>query len=56
MALMAAIFRPHRPIVTRQVIVGGQKVIQKVVRTSAKPYVMPSRPDLRREELYRTIQ
>lgn len=44
MALMGAIFRLHRPIVTRQIIVGGRKRVEKVVPAPAKSYVLPSGP------------
>ena len=48
MALMAAIFRLHRPIVTRQIVVGGKKTMEKVVPAPAKSYVLPSAPAAQR--------
>jgi hypothetical protein len=44
MALMAAIFRLHRPIATRTVVEGGHTVIEKNVPAPAKAYVLPPSP------------
>jgi hypothetical protein len=44
MALMGAIFRLHRPIVTRQITVGGRKTAERVIPAPAKSYVLPSAP------------
>jgi hypothetical protein len=46
MALMAAIFRLHRPIATQEVTVSGHTILQKSVPAPAKAYVLPASPDI----------
>jgi hypothetical protein len=47
MALMATIFRLHRPIATQTVVIGGHTVTQKNVPAPAKAYVLPASPELK---------
>jgi len=49
MALMATIFRLHRPLAPTQVTVSGRRVPREMVRSAAKSYVLPVRPELRRQ-------
>lgn len=46
MALMATIFRLHRPLATTPVTVSGRRVLKETVPSAAKPYVLPDRPEL----------
>jgi hypothetical protein len=50
MALMAAIFRLHRPLVTKQVIVSGQRKTERMVPVPAKPYILPARSYFEQQE------
>ncbi len=50
MALMAAIFRMHRPIKKQLVTVSGHTVIQETVPAPAKSYVLPARPELHKQK------
>jgi hypothetical protein len=56
MALMAAIFRLHRPITTQQVVVSGHKVTKKTVVAPAKAYVLPANPGLQQPRSHPTNQ
>jgi pimeloyl-ACP methyl ester carboxylesterase len=49
MALMATIFRLHRPLATTPVTVFGRRVLKETVPSAAKPYVLPARPELERQ-------
>jgi pimeloyl-ACP methyl ester carboxylesterase len=50
MALMAAIFRMHRPIKKQSITVSGHTVIRETVPVPAKSYVLPVRPELRKQK------
>jgi hypothetical protein len=56
MALMAAIFRLHRPLVTKQVIVSRQRKTERMVPVPAKPYILPARSYFEQQELYHSIE
>ena len=56
MALMATIFRLHRPIEKREVVKNGRKSVEEVVHAPAKPFVLPAKPNLEHQSLYRSIQ
>jgi hypothetical protein len=46
MALMATIFRLHRPLAPTRVTVSGHRELKETVPSAAKPYVLPARPEL----------
>jgi hypothetical protein len=50
MALMAAIFRMHRPIKKQLITVSGHTVIKETVPVPAKSYVLPARPEFRKQK------
>ena len=56
MALMATIFRLHRPITIKEVTKYGRKTLEKVVPATAKPRTLPAAPDLKHQDLYRSTQ
>jgi hypothetical protein len=56
MALMATIFRLHRPITIKEVTKYGRETLEKVVPATAKPRTLPAALDLKHQDLYRSTQ
>ena len=56
MALMAAIFRLHRPIATQHVVVSGHIIEEKTVLHPAKAYNLPNNPELQKPAVDRSNQ